>query len=155
MIRIDEIDTLLTSGGAVVGPDGERIGTVKQVFLDERTGTPEWATVATGLFGTSETFVPLGGGTVRGDHVVVPYDRSAVKDAPRTNSAEGHLSEAEEALLYRHYGLDHHSHHAGARALGDAPGATTGSAERSPAGTVRSGSGTAYLRKYVAPGNRR
>ncbi|GAA2727143.1 DUF2382 domain-containing protein [Cellulomonas aerilata] len=106
MISTSEIQNLLTSGGTVVGDDGASIGKVSQVFLDDRTGDPEWVTVTTGLFGTGESFVPLGQASVRGDEVVVPYDKSTVKGAPRVADSSGHLSEAEEAELYRYYGLD-------------------------------------------------
>ncbi|MDO5053316.1 MAG: PRC-barrel domain-containing protein, partial [Pseudoclavibacter sp.] len=36
----------------VVGSDGERIGKVGQVYLDDQTQEPNWVTVKTGLFGT-------------------------------------------------------------------------------------------------------
>jgi uncharacterized protein (TIGR02271 family) len=107
MIGTDEIQNLLTSGGTVVGTDGDKIGKVSQVFLDDATGSPEWVTVTTGLFGTGESFIPLNQASVRGDEIVVPYDKSTVKGAPRIDDANGHLSESEEAELYRYYGLDY------------------------------------------------
>jgi uncharacterized protein (TIGR02271 family) len=107
MIGTNEIQNLLTSGGTVVGTDGDKIGKVGQVFLDDATGNPEWVTVATGLFGTGESFIPLNQATIRGDEIVVPYDKSTVKGAPRVEDANGHLSESEEAELYRYYGLDY------------------------------------------------
>jgi uncharacterized protein (TIGR02271 family) len=107
MIRTDEIQNLLTAGGTVVDNDGDKIGKVSQVFLDDATGNPEWVTVATGLFGTGESFIPLNQATIRGDEIVVPYDKSTVKGAPRVEDANGHLSESEEAELYRYYGLDY------------------------------------------------
>ena len=45
-------------GSTAVGPDG-KLGTVGEVYLDDETGRPEWATVRTGMFGTKESFVPL------------------------------------------------------------------------------------------------
>jgi uncharacterized protein (TIGR02271 family) len=107
MIGTDEIQNLLTSGGTVVGTDGDKIGKVSQVFLDDQTGNPEWVTVTTGLFGTAESFIPLSQASVRGDEIVVPYDKSTVKGAPRVEDSNGHLSETEEAELYRYYGLDY------------------------------------------------
>src|SRR5829696_1263884 len=74
--------------------------------LDDRTGQPEWALVNTGLFGTRSSFVPLAQTTQTGDDVRVPYDKQLVKDAPRVDP-DGHLSEAEERQLWRHYGLDY------------------------------------------------
>jgi uncharacterized protein (TIGR02271 family) len=107
MIGTDEIQNLLTSGGTVVDNDGDKIGKVSQVFLDDQTGNPEWVTVTTGLFGTAESFIPLNQATIRGDEIVVPYDKSTVKGAPRVEDSNGHLSESEEAELYRYYGLDY------------------------------------------------
>jgi len=107
MIQTSDIQALLTSGGTVVGSDGDKIGKVGQVFLDDQTGNPEWVTVTTGLFGTAESFVPLAQGTVQGDEIRVPYDKAKVKGAPRVEDSNGHLSESEEAELFRYYGLDY------------------------------------------------
>jgi hypothetical protein len=43
---------------------------------------PNWVTVETGLFGASETFVPLEQATADGDTIHVPYGKAFVKDAP-------------------------------------------------------------------------
>jgi uncharacterized protein (TIGR02271 family) len=109
MIGTSEIQNLLTSGGTVVDNDGDKIGKVSQVFLDDQTGNPEWVTVTTGLFGTAESFIPLNQASVQGDTIRVPYDKATVKGAPRVDDANGHLSESEEAELYRYYGLDYTS----------------------------------------------
>ncbi|NED87350.1 PRC-barrel domain containing protein, partial [Streptomyces sp. SID11233] len=45
----------------VYADDGEKIGGVDEVYLDDRTGRPEWVTVRTGLLGLREHFVPLAG----------------------------------------------------------------------------------------------
>ncbi|QGQ18801.1 DUF2382 domain-containing protein [Cellulomonas sp. JZ18] len=105
MISTDDIRHLLVGGGTVVGTDGDKIGKVGQLFLDDRTGDPEWVTVSTGLFGRAESFVPLADASVRGDEIVVPYDKAKVKGAPRVEDSEGHLSPDEERELYRYYGV--------------------------------------------------
>ena len=56
-------------------------------------------TVKTGLFGTSESFVPLSGASISGSDIVVTYDKDTVKDAPRVD-ADGHLTPDEEDSLY-------------------------------------------------------
>jgi uncharacterized protein (TIGR02271 family) len=61
-------------------------------------------TARTGLFGTSESFIPLEGARLEGSDVVVPYSKDQVKDAPRVD-AEGHLDPSEEDRLYEHYQL--------------------------------------------------
>ncbi|QCY46866.1 Stress response protein YsnF [Glutamicibacter creatinolyticus] len=103
MINKNQIDELLNTGGTVVGSDGEKIGKFGQVFLDDQTGEPQWVTVRTGLFGMSESFVPLDEASVHGDTVTVPFDKQIVKDAPRIDDEDGHLSPADEQELYRYY----------------------------------------------------
>ena len=84
--------------------DGDKIGTVGQVYLDDTSGAPEWVTVKTGLFGTKETFVPLRDASVSGDRITVGYDKARVKDAPKVDP-DGALSASEEQSLYTYYGL--------------------------------------------------
>jgi len=98
-------DTLsrLTHGN-VVGPDGEKIGGIGQIYTDDQTGEPAWVTVKTGLFGTAESFVPLSGASVSGDDLRVNFDKATVKDAPRVD-ADGSISPEEEDTLYTYYGL--------------------------------------------------
>jgi hypothetical protein len=101
-----DIDTVRTwQGRTMLDWDGDRIGTIDAIYLDDHTGQPEWALVNTGLFGTKSSFVPLAQATQTGDDVRVPYDKQLVKDAPRIDPDQ-HLSEAEEQRLWRHYGLD-------------------------------------------------
>jgi uncharacterized protein (TIGR02271 family) len=61
-------------------------------------------TAKTGLFGTSESFVPLQGANASGSNIQVNYDKATVKDAPRVD-ADGALSPEEEETLYSYYGL--------------------------------------------------
>jgi uncharacterized protein (TIGR02271 family) len=83
-----------------------KVGTITDVYLDNDTREPEWALVRTGMFGTKESFVPLAGASTMGDGVRVGFSKEQIKDAPRAE-ADGELSEAEEAELYRHYGLQY------------------------------------------------
>jgi sporulation protein YlmC with PRC-barrel domain len=93
-------------GRVMVDGDGNRIGEVVDVYLDNETGRPEWAVVRTGLFGMRSTFVPLADAREVGEELRVPHRRVQVKEAPNIEP-DGQLSEAEEAELYRHYGLDY------------------------------------------------
>jgi uncharacterized protein (TIGR02271 family) len=101
-------DVLALRGQELTGRDGEKIGTIEEIYLDTETNQPEWALVTTGLFGTKQSFVPISGASREGDGVGVPFDKAAVKDAP-TVDPDGRLSESEEQELYRHYGLDYGS----------------------------------------------
>jgi hypothetical protein len=93
-------------GRVMVDRDSNRIGEVTDIYLDNETGQPEWAVVRTGLFGMRSTFVPLANATEVGNELQVPHRRTQVKEAPNIEP-DGQLSEAEEAELYRHYGLDY------------------------------------------------
>ncbi len=103
-LTTDQARTLAGSGGNVVSTSGGKIGGLGQIYLDDSTGEPTWATAKTGLFGTSESFVPLQGATVSGDDIVVGYDKDKVKDAPRVDP-DGSLAPDEEDKLYTYYGL--------------------------------------------------
>lgn len=89
-------------GRTVTDQQGNKIGKVGQVYLNDTTGEPEWLTVSTGLFGTRESFVPLREADYSGDDVVVPVSKDVVKDAPNVEN-DGHLEPAEEDALYRYY----------------------------------------------------
>jgi hypothetical protein len=93
-------------GRVMVDRDSNKIGEVVDIYLDNETDRPEWAVVRTGLFGLRSTFVPLAEAREVGDELQVPHQRSQVKQAPSIEP-DGQLSAAEEAELYRHYGLDY------------------------------------------------
>jgi PRC-barrel domain len=101
-----DIETIRTwEGRTLLDRDGGRIGTIDAIYLDDRTGQPEWALVNTGLFGTKSSFVPLAQAFQSDNDVLVPYDKQLVKDAPRVDAGQ-HLSAAEERQLWQHYDLD-------------------------------------------------
>lgn len=104
MISQEQIPSVVDH--SIYDPDGKKIGEARHVFLDERTGEPEWATVRTGLFGTQETFVPIHEGRIAGDHVEVPVSRTKVRDAPHMDVSKGRLTEQQERELYSFYGFD-------------------------------------------------
>ena len=104
MISTEQIQSL--TGGNAVDSEGSKIGSVGQIYLDDRSGQPEWVTVKTGLFGTSETFIPLRDAEVSGQDLKVPYSKDKVKDAPRVSDADEHLDVEQERKLYEYYGLD-------------------------------------------------
>ncbi len=164
MISADQLHTLIQDGGSVVGDNEDKIGKVGQVFLDDDTSTPEWVTVKTGLFGSGESFVPLAGATSDGKEIRVPFAKDTVKDAPRVDGADGHLSAQEEAELYRYYGMEtpepQSREHAGREDVAgrDTSGPTTDTAmtrseEQLTVDTETVAAGKARLRKYVVTEN--
>ncbi|MER1995759.1 MAG: YsnF/AvaK domain-containing protein [Arthrobacter sp.] len=104
MISNEQVEGLMAASGNVLGPNGDKIGSVGTFYLDDQTNEPAWVTVNTGLFGTSETFVPLSEATVEGIDVLVPYSKDEVKNAPQIES-DGSISAEEEVTLYRYYGF--------------------------------------------------
>lgn len=123
---------------------GERIGVVESVYVDRRSGMPEWVTVSTGWFGTRIAFVPVS--------LVArprPGDTDARIDCPVTLirssphvDADGELSILEEGSIYAHYGLAHLPQPAGSSV------ADVGS--ESAAEAVRSGAIRRRLRRWTA-----
>ncbi|MGW0787878.1 PRC and DUF2382 domain-containing protein [Streptomyces sp. NPDC002911] len=91
-------------GLTVYDSDGEKVGTVGRVYVDDDTGKPDWITVKTGMFGMKESFVPLSGARRVGSDLHVSHPKDRVKEAPRVD-ADAHLSVSEEEELYRHYGM--------------------------------------------------
>lgn len=83
--------------------DGEKVGTAKRVFADDATAEPTFVTVSTGLFGTSETIVPLEGARMKGEELHLAYPGELIKDAPRVDE-DGELASGDEEKLSAHYG---------------------------------------------------
>jgi hypothetical protein len=54
---------------------GEKIGKLDELFVDQATGEPEWATVHTGLVGSRLSFVPLSGAEPAGEDVKLAIDK--------------------------------------------------------------------------------
>src|SRR3977135_4376809 len=96
-------DAYTWHGRDLLGSDGEKIGSGKEIYQDERTGKPEWALVTTGLFGSHSHFVPLAGAEPTGEGVRVRVSKDQVKNSP--SISEGELSEQEERQLFEHYGV--------------------------------------------------
>jgi stress response protein YsnF len=100
---LSEREVAAAIGSTAYGPDGSKIGTVENFFVDDRTGVPTWVSVATGLFGTRHSIAPAAEATVGDGGLRLPVTADAVKAAPRL--AGTHLDPAEEQALRTHYGL--------------------------------------------------
>jgi PRC-barrel domain len=101
-IRDEDVATVARGGGEVRTTSGEKIGNIGQIYTDDESGHPSWVTVKTGLFGTQESFVPLGRAEADGVDVVVPYDKQTIKGAPRVETG-GSLTPQEEKRLFAYY----------------------------------------------------
>jgi uncharacterized protein (TIGR02271 family) len=165
MVSEHEISAAI--GGTAYGSDGGKLGTVEAFFADDRTGTPTWVSISTGLFGTRHSVVPVAGATFADGALRIPVTADAVKSAPPM--AGEHLDPADEEALRRHYGTDvqtplptPQSEPAPARPAPvepaqaepteldqGAPGAMTRSEEQLRVGTERVATTRARLVKYV------
>jgi stress response protein YsnF len=101
VLENDQIDQVI--GSEVVGPDGQRIGHARQVFVDDETGRAKWVSVETGLLGNRASFIPLRDAAVSGNQLSVPYDKARVKGAPDHLGEGDHLSPDDEEQLERYY----------------------------------------------------
>jgi len=143
-------------GTTAYDSSGDKVGKVGQVFLDDQTGRPEWVTVNTGLFGSGESFVPIADADFDGDRLTVPFDKGLITEAPSVDLDAGHLSQAEEARLYQHYGMEYSEQSSdsglpGGRHTGEAStdDAMTRSEEQLRVGTENVEKGRVRLRKYI------
>ena len=88
----------------IVDSDGKTLGKVDEIYLDNRTQKPEWATVSSGLLGGKSQFVPLAGASSDGDNIRARVTVEQVKNAPSVQH-DRHLSQEEETRLFEHYGI--------------------------------------------------
>ncbi len=100
MISNDDIDTLARA--TAYGPDGDKLGRVGEVYLDNDTGRPAWITVVTGLFGTRRHFAPIDEAVLDSTGVRLPFDKDTITGAPNIDE-NGELTPLEEDELYRYY----------------------------------------------------
>ena len=148
-ITTDQIQGLT---GKVYGHNSDKIGSIGQIYVDDSSGTPNWVTVKTGLFGSAETFVPLDGARADGDDLYVAFAEDKINDAPRVDP-DGSITPAEEEKLYAYYGLSDSDTDA-TRPTMTAPTVTTpppGSRRRLPARTIRPLGGTVGPRATTTP----
>jgi len=89
-------------GRDVVDNGGERLGGVREIYLDRETGQPEWVLVD--VDGGEARFVPLADAAVETSQIRVAHAATVIRDAPGIG-AEPRIDETEERRLYAHYGL--------------------------------------------------
>jgi len=99
-------DPAQLNGATVIGGDGQKLGSVDAVYYDNATDRAEWVAVRSGLLGTRVTLVPLRRADYSGDALRVPFDKVQLRNAPHHDPGN-ELSSADEADLYRYYGIDY------------------------------------------------
>src|SRR4051794_11486666 len=89
-------------GRDVLDSGGERLGGVREIYLDRETGHPEWVLVD--VENDTARFVPLADAQVGSATIRVAHSASQIRSAPGIG-AEAQIDQAEERRLYAHYGL--------------------------------------------------
>ncbi|GAA5055743.1 PRC and DUF2382 domain-containing protein [Nocardia callitridis] len=130
-----QLDALI--GSSVYDPEGDKIGRVKRIYIDNSSGAPTWVAVSTGLF-SGDSLVPLAGAQYQEDYsaLQVRVEKDAVKNAPHLER-EGLITPEAEQELFAHYHVD--PANAGMD-VGQQPASASGQA---PSGTSTSGMATA------------
>lgn len=101
MITMQDAEHMI--GAPVVDRANDRIGEVRQVFLDSTTEQPVWVGVRVGLLG-AEVLVPLGGADWDEHALHAAVSRSVAKQAPSVDLDEPLTADEEDRLLW-HYGI--------------------------------------------------
>ena len=140
-VRLDQM-----RGAPVYDRDGDKIGSVEEIFYDYESKKPEWIGIGTGFLGTKRVLVPVQGASVRDDGICVAYEKDHVKDSPDIDADE--IAPETERELYAFYGL-------GGTAGGTQQPTTTGEAdtvrheEELQVGKRETEAGRVRLRKWV------
>jgi hypothetical protein len=151
------------TGSTAIDADGDKIGTVGQVYISNDTDQPEWVTVNTGLFGTRENLAPLYNAQLGQGELRLAVTKQQMKEAPSPDLDDEDLDPAEIDALYRYYadylapdadeyadaGPEYVDASADGAGTGSNDGALTRSGERPQVGTESTPAQRVRLRKYV------
>lgn len=85
--------------------NGDKVGGVKDVYVNDTTGQPDFVSVNHGLFGGGDSIVPLRGHTLRDGELHLAFPKDRIEDAPDLDE-NGHLTTEDQEAFYRHYGLE-------------------------------------------------
>lgn len=84
--------------------DGDKVGGVQDVYVNDTSGQPDFVSVNHGLFGAGTSIVPLRGHTLRDGELHLAFPKDRIEDAPDLDE-NGHLTTDDQDAFYRHYGL--------------------------------------------------
>jgi hypothetical protein len=98
------IDFGLLDGAAVTNQDGEKLGKVDGLFVDDASGVPTWVSVTSGLFGAHHNLLPLAESRFDGEVLWMPYSKDDLAAAP-PHDPDVPLTADDEQLLYDHYNV--------------------------------------------------
>lgn len=89
-------------GRTAIDSNGDKIGKIEQIYLDNETGQPNWVALATGVLGRRHNFAPMHNAHASGEDIVLGVTKEKVGDAPVIED-DGHLDRHQEETLYEYY----------------------------------------------------
>lgn len=104
-------------GAEVTNQDGEKLGKVSGLFVDDDLEIPTWVAVRSGLFGNHHCLVPLAQTRFADHRLLVPYSKDDLALAPH-HDPDAELTVEQERALFEHYNVGYSD--------ADAPGPHTG-----------------------------
>lgn len=99
---VKEQELLRLRNARVLDINGEHVGKIGEIFLNDRTQEISFVTVALGILRAREVYVPYSLIDVGDEGVVIQVSREVVLEAPRSNSL-GYLTKQQESELYSLY----------------------------------------------------
>ena len=138
-------------GQTVYSSDGDKIGSVEEIFYDEETNQPEWVSVGTGFLGRNTALVPLQGATLEEGGLYIRFSKEQVQGAPDVDMTGDEISQESESELYSHYGLGYSERGSdtGLPEGGESEGSVTRAEEELRVGKRETEAGRVRLRKWV------
>lgn len=101
MTSIEQAESWI--GRTAVDSNGEQIGRITRIWLDDASGEAEWASVKVVGPRGRETLVPLAGGAPFGGGRRFAYSREEILDAPHAGQ-DGRLEMEDKEELSSYYG---------------------------------------------------
>ncbi len=91
-------------GVEVTNQDGEKLGKVDGLFVDDQVNVPTWVAVGSGIFGSHHYLVPLAQTRFVDGRLLVPYSKDDLTLAPHHDPDEP-LTVEQEQTLFAHYNV--------------------------------------------------
>ena len=101
MTSIEEADSWI--GRTALDNTGEQIGIITQIWVDDASGQPEWASVKGPALRRREALVPLAGNGAYGSGRQFAYTKEEIVDSP-SGADDGRLEAGDKERLSSYYG---------------------------------------------------
>ena len=95
----------------IYSSDGEKIGSVKDIYYDDTSGNPEWVGVGTGFLGMKERVVPVEQLTSQGERLLIPFTKDKIQNEPDFETEGDFIADQDEVRLCSYFGIGSHQTH--------------------------------------------